>query len=142
MSLIYGSGPTNKIVEAANKRLVLAWLEDFWVDRDYDNWPRYMAPDFRNHDTREPALGAQALADWLKARPDFGSDYTIGKGIAHPQLFLLAQGDLVFVGGAPNITDHYDPSAQQWQYGGNIIRVKDGKIAEWWRVGDEKSVPQ
>jgi len=142
MSLIYSSGATDKVAEAANKKLVLAWLRDFWVDQDYDGWARYMRADFRDHDTREPAEGAQALADRLKARPDFVSDYAIRKGVAHPQLFLLAQGDLVFVGGAPNITDHYDPVAQQWQYGGNIIRVQDGKIAEWWRVGDEKSTPQ
>jgi len=142
MSLIYSSGPTNKIAEAANKQLVLAWLKDFWVDQNYDGWAHYMAPDFRNHDTREPAQGAQALADWLKSHPDFVSDYAISKGVAHPQIFLLAQGDLVFVGGAPNITDHYDPAAQQWQYGGNIIRIANGKIAEWWRVGDEKSTPQ
>ena len=128
------SGTEDIAKQVANKQLVLDWLHDFWAAGDFNSWPKYMAPNFRNHDPREPAVGAQALVDWLRGkmklhpmklpRPD------------NPHMFLMADGDLVFVGGDPSTNKTgYDASMNFSNIAGNIIRVQDGKIAEWWYVG-------
>lgn len=137
--LAYAVQPTSNEVEAANKKLVAAWLKDFWVDRNYSTWSKYMNAAFRNHDVRLPAQGAQALATWLQANPNFESDYADVKGVAKPQLFMLAEGDLVFVLGSPEAKDKFDPQAQIGVMSGNIIRVQDGKVAEWWHIGSRQA---
>ncbi|MGC3980177.1 MAG: nuclear transport factor 2 family protein [Steroidobacteraceae bacterium] len=127
------SGKPDTAKEEANKRLVLAWHDDFWNKGNFQNWPKYMAADFRNHDPAEPKVGAQALVDWLEARLKAN-----GKGKPAPKpmqtkLFLIADGDLVFIsGGKANTDPNVDPART---FGGNIIRVENGKIVEWWYTG-------
>ena len=133
--IAYGVGKLSDQSEARNKQLALEWLQDFWVKQNYDNWTRYMSATFRNHDVRQPAQGAQALVDWLKANPEFKSDYATSKGSAHPQLFVLAEGDLVFVLGSPEVTQQFDPAAQIGAMSGNVMRIENGKVAEWWHIG-------
>jgi len=135
-TVIYDSGHTGTAQEAANKRLVLAWLQDFWSNQNQDNWAQYMAPDFRNHDPSEPAVGAQALVNWLRARAAEHPDRIPPKGRSNPHLFIIADGDLVLIAGSQEIkSGQYDPRQQLGRINGNIIRVKDGKIAEWWFIG-------
>ncbi len=133
------SGSASVDKQAANKQLVLDWLHDFWQGGDFAAWPKYMKADFRNHDPREPKVGAQALVDWLRDRMK-------GKKMKFPQpdhahMFLIADGDLVFVGGDPK-TDKggYSVDDQFSNIAGNIIRIEDGKIAEWWYVGSAATV--
>ena len=135
--ILYDSGTSSVEQQAANKKLVLDWEEDFWINRNFSNWPKYMKADFRNHDPREPAVGAQALVDWLTARMAANPGKAPKKGSGHPHLFLLADGDLVFIGGSPETSQHFDPKAQIGKMSGNILRIENGKIAEWWFVGAE-----
>ena len=134
-TIIYDSGKSSLAQQAANKKLVLDWLGDFWVNHDFANWPRYMKADFRNHDPHEPAVGAQALVDWLNAMTKAHPGKAPPKGQGHPHLFLMADGDLVFIGGSPEVNQHFDPKAAVGKMSGNIIRIENGKIAEWWFVG-------
>lgn len=128
------SGKKSLAREEANRRLVLEWFDDFWNKGNFDNWPKFLAADFRNHDPAEPKVGAQALVDWLNQRVKQS-----GHGKPPPRsmpghLFVIADGDLVFVAhmGEPNIDPHVDPAAT---FAGNILRVKNGKIVEWWYTG-------
>jgi predicted SnoaL-like aldol condensation-catalyzing enzyme len=138
--LIYAPRPTDEKTEAANKQLVLAWIRDFWVDRHYAAWQRYLGAGFRNHDARFPAQGAAELVTWLGANPDFRSEYAVSRGVGRPLLFLLAEGDLVFALDSPEVNDHFDPGAQIASMTGNIFRVADGRIVESWRAGSTRTV--
>ena len=136
-TILYDSGTSTVEQQVANKELVLDWLQDFWSNRDFSGWPKYMKADFRNHDPREPAVGAQALVDWLTTKMSANPKGAPPKGSGHPHLFLLADGDLVFIGGSPETNNHFDPKAQIGKMSGNILRIENGKIAEWWFVGAE-----
>lgn len=127
------SGKPDTAKEEANKRLVLAWHDDFWNKGNFHNWPKYMAADFRNHDPAEPPVGAQALVDWLEARLKQSGRGKPAPRAIQTKLFVIAEGDLVFIsGGRPNTDPAVDPART---FGGNIIRVQDGKIVEWWYTG-------
>jgi predicted SnoaL-like aldol condensation-catalyzing enzyme len=127
------SGAPDTAKEEANKRLVLAWHDDFWNKGNFQNWPKYMAADFRNHDPAEPPVGAQALVDWLEARLKQNGRGKPAPRAIQTKLFLIAEGDLVFIsGGRPNTDPAVDPART---FGGNVIRVQDGKIVEWWYTG-------
>jgi predicted SnoaL-like aldol condensation-catalyzing enzyme len=127
------SGKKDAAKEEANRRLVLAWHDDFWNKGNFDSWPKYMAADFRNHDPAEPTVGAQALVEWLEARlKESGRSKPAPKPI-QTKLFVIADGDLVFIsGGRPNTDPKVDPART---FGGNVIRVQDNKIVEWWYTG-------
>jgi len=130
------SGTPDIAKQEANKQLVLDWLHDFWQGGDFNAWPKYMTADFRNHDPREPAVGAQALVDWLRARMAASKRPMKLPQPDHPHMFLMADGDLVFVGGDPSTSKNgYDYSMNFSNIAGNIIRIQNGKIAEWWYVG-------
>jgi predicted SnoaL-like aldol condensation-catalyzing enzyme len=130
------SGKPDTAREEANKKLVMDWLHGFWAQQQFDQWPKWMAPDFRNHDPREPAVGAQALADWLRGQIAKHPERAPKKGQAEPaHLFFMADGDLVAVLGSPSADQSYDPSQPIKGIAGNVIRVKDGKIVEWWYIG-------
>ena len=129
--IIYDSGKSSAATQAANKKLVQAWLDDFWLNQNYDAWPKYLTADFRDHDPSQPAVGAKALVDYLRASPTEGAK----KGQAAAHLFILAEGDLVFVGGAAESATSFDPDVQPKAVTGNIIQVKNGKIVAWWAIG-------
>lgn len=132
-TIVHQAGQPDSAKEYANKQVVQAWLNEFWGEARFDSWPKYMKADFRNHDPREPAVGAQALADWLVARRAEGAK----AGRAPPprgpgrHMFLLADGDYVFVTGYN--TRAKDPEGDM--PGANVIRMENGKIAEWWFIG-------
>jgi len=43
----------------------------------------------------------------------------------------------VFIGGSPETNQRFNPKAQIGKMSGNILRIENGKIAEWWFVGAE-----
>ena len=131
--ILIPSGKPDTRKEEANKRLVLAWQDDFWNKGNFQNWPKYMAANFRNHDPAEPPVGAQALVDWLEARLKEEGRSKPAPRPTITKLFLIADGDLVFApGGMPNTNPAIDPGRT---FGGNVIRVENGKIVEWWYTG-------
>lgn len=136
--IIIKSGTPDVNKQEANKQLVLAWLHDFWQGGNFDAWPKYMRADFVNHDPREPLNGAQALVDWLRERMSHNSRPMKFPQPDHDHLFLIADGDLVMIGGVPGI-DASNYNADAWITGisGNILRIQDGKIAEWWYYGGQ-----
>jgi predicted SnoaL-like aldol condensation-catalyzing enzyme len=154
--IIIPSGRKNTAKEEANKKLVLEWWREFWDRGRIDEWSRWMAPDFINHDPRQPPVGAQALVDWLKAqnvaRGGGRGSASEGRAAATPQprkiqaqLFALADGDLVFIAHAPTGFDPQNPSAFTGDpartFGGNMVRVRNGKIVEWWSTGGVSEAP-
>lgn len=138
--VIIPSGKKDAKKEEANRKLVLEWFDDFWNKGNFDNWPKYMSADFRNHDPAEPAVGAQALVDWLNARSKESGRGKPAPKDPYAKLFVMADGDLVFVSHMPNI--NMDPNVDPAKtFAGNILRVKNGKIVEWWFTGMTTPVP-
>jgi predicted SnoaL-like aldol condensation-catalyzing enzyme len=136
--IIIKSGVADVKKQEANKQLVLDWLHDFWQGGNFDAWPKYMRADFVNHDPREPLNGAQALVDWLRERMAHNSRPMKFPQPDHDHLFLIADGDLVMVGGIPGVdASSYNPDAWMTGISGNILRIQDGKIAEWWYYGGQ-----
>ncbi|MGC3980867.1 MAG: nuclear transport factor 2 family protein [Steroidobacteraceae bacterium] len=132
--VVIPSGKKDSKKEEANRKLVLEWFDDFWNKGNFDNWPKYMSADFRNHDPAEPAVGAQALVDWLNARSKESGRGKPAPKDPYAKLFVMADGDLVFVSHMPNI--NMDPNVDPAKtFAGNILRVKNGKIVEWWFTG-------
>ena len=130
------AGRPDIVQEEANKRLVMDWYREFWGNQEFDQWRKWMAPDFVNHDPREPRVGAQALVSWLREQMARHPGLAPKKGQAQrARLFFMADGDLVAVLGSPQTDRRYDPEGSITGIAGNIIRVKDGRIAEWWYVG-------
>jgi predicted SnoaL-like aldol condensation-catalyzing enzyme len=146
--IIIPSGKKDSAKEEANKKLVLEWWREFWDKGDTADWAKWMAPDFRNHDPREPPVGAQALVDFLKhdRRPaPLAGEGNGTHGQVQPQLFAIADGDLVFIAHAPRGFDPNNPGAYAGDpartFGGNVVRVKNGKIVEWWFTGGGGAPP-
>jgi predicted SnoaL-like aldol condensation-catalyzing enzyme len=136
--IIIKSGTADISKQQANKQLVLAWLHDFWQGGNFDAWPKYMRADFVNHDPREPLNGAQALVDWLRERMSHNARPMKFPQPDHDHLFLIADGDLVMIGGIPGVdASNYNPDAWMTGISGNILRIQDGKIAEWWYYGGQ-----
>ncbi len=125
------SGQKNSATEEANRALVL----DFWANffsGHTDQWRQWLSPDFVNHDPFEPN-GGQAFADFVGANDRARGPAPGGKAPpkrSADRLFVLADGDLVEViypgDNAQDITENVH---------GNIVRVKDGKITDWWLIG-------
>jgi predicted SnoaL-like aldol condensation-catalyzing enzyme len=134
VTVIIPSGKKDSKKEEANRKLVLEWFDDFWNHGNFSNWPKYMAADFRNHDPAEPAVGAQALADWLAERSKASGRGKPAPKDPYAKLFVMADGDLVFISHSPTINRdaNVDPART---FGGNILRVENGKIVEWWFSG-------
>jgi len=131
--ILIPSGVKNPATEEANRALVL----DFWANffsGHTDEWAKWLSPDFVNHDPFEPS-GGKAFADFVAAnarqRPAPPTAVQRAPPPRSPdRLFVMADGDLVLVvypGDNPlDITENVH---------GNIVRVKNGKITDWWLIG-------
>jgi len=128
-NILIPSGVKNPATEEANRALVL----DFWANffnGHTDEWAKWLSPDFVNHDPFEPN-GGKAFADFVAAnarrRP---ASQKAPPSRSTDRLFVMADGDLVLVvypGDNPlDITENVH---------GNIVRVKNGKITDWWLIG-------
>ncbi|MGC3981230.1 MAG: hypothetical protein QM808_08235 [Steroidobacteraceae bacterium] len=126
-AILIPSGAKDSKTEEANRTLVLAFWKEFFNEMKPESWPKYLSKDFVNHDPYEPS-GGQEFADYIKAN---NTRLNRKAGPEKDRLFVLADGDLVMViypgNNKEDLTDNVH---------GNIVRVKDGKITDWWIVGD------
>jgi predicted SnoaL-like aldol condensation-catalyzing enzyme len=135
--VVFDSGTSSATTQAANKKLVQAWLDDFGTRQNYASWPKYMTADFRDHDRSHPAQGAQALVDYLESRPDLAAR----KDQASAHMFMLAEGDLVFLCNLDTQASSFDPEEHAGLASGNVFQIKNGKIAASWPIGQDLDAP-
>lgn len=125
-TILIPSGTKNSKIEEANRQLVLDFWREFFNEMKTESWPKYLSADFVNHDPYEPS-GGQAFADYIKGN---NAKFNRKAGLEKERLFVLADGDLVMIvypgQNKEDLTDNIH---------GNIVRVKDGKITDWWLVG-------
>ncbi|MFT3906918.1 MAG: hypothetical protein QM718_11480 [Steroidobacteraceae bacterium] len=114
---------TTRAQRDANKKLVATFFDEFFNKKNYAVADRYLSADLKNHIANAPS-GKDFAGFAQKNQKKVTADRT------DAVLFLLAEGELVDIGWpAPQ---NGDPGA--W-YGQNLLRVKDGKIVEWWYSG-------
>jgi predicted SnoaL-like aldol condensation-catalyzing enzyme len=119
---------TTRAQREANKKLVSEFWEKFFTKKK-DVGGKYLAADLRNHSDGQPS-GA-AFAAYARQNTD-----QVTAPDTHRTLFLMGEGDLVLIGFPVTLLD--DPGA--W-YAQNMVRVKDGKIVEWWYSGFPTGTP-
>jgi predicted SnoaL-like aldol condensation-catalyzing enzyme len=131
MQSVIPLGPaTSRSQREANKALVWAFFDQFFNKKEYAAAERYLAADLKSHLASQP--GGMSLAQYARQNP---GKVTADK--TDTMLFLLAQGELVDVGWpAPH---NGDPGA--W-YAQNLLRVRGGKIVEWWYSGYPYGAPR
>jgi predicted SnoaL-like aldol condensation-catalyzing enzyme len=142
--ILIPSGQKDAKKEETNRALVL----DFWANffgGHADEWRKWLSPDFVNHDPFEPS-GGEAFSKFMLAqaaarRPPavVGATPTVPTDAAPTapvakrspdRLFLLADGDLVMIVYPGSKKEDLTENVH-----GNIVRVIDGKITDWWLIG-------
>lgn len=134
-AILIPSGEKNSSKEEANRALVL----DFWAKffrGGTDDWAKWLSPDFVNHDPYEPS-GGKTFADFVKANAMRAAAAPPSSTTPRPaptepdRLFFMADGDLVLI-----VYPGNNPEDLTENVHGNIVRVKDGKITDWWLIGE------
>jgi predicted SnoaL-like aldol condensation-catalyzing enzyme len=127
--ILIPSGKKDAAKEEANRALVL----DFWANffgSQTDQWRKWLSPDFVNHDPYEPS-GGEAFAKFVQQNA--ANNPRPANAAPRPtpdRLFLMADGDLVFIVYPGNNKEDLTENVH-----GNIVRVINGKITDWWLVG-------
>jgi predicted SnoaL-like aldol condensation-catalyzing enzyme len=115
---------TTREQREANKKVVASFVDEFFNKKNYAIADRLLASDLKNHAEGQPS-GAAAFAAYAKANPA----KVVGIK-TDAVLFTIAEGELVNIGYPVMHND--DPGA--W-FAQNLMRVKDGRIVEWWFSG-------
>ena len=123
-SIIPLGAATTREQREANKKLVATFVDTFFNRRNYAEGEKLLATDLKNHIEGQPS-GAAAFAAFAKANPA----KVVGEK-TDAVLFAIAEGELVNIGWP--VTHNGDPGA--W-FAQNLVRVKDGRIVEWWFSG-------
>ncbi|MGC3983060.1 MAG: hypothetical protein QM808_17540 [Steroidobacteraceae bacterium] len=122
MEILIPNGTATAKARAANKKLVLEFLDGFFNKKNMSAG-KVLSSDIKVHMTDVPS-GA-AFANFAKANQDKVTAPKIDS-----ILFALAEGEMVVVGYP--VTVKNDP---QGDYAQNLLRVQNGKIVEWWYSG-------
>ena len=122
-SIIPLGATTTRAERDANKKLVADFFDAFFNRKDASAASKYLSADLKNHIAGQPS-GKDFVAFAQNNQAKVTADRT------DAVLFNLAEGELVDIGWpAPQ---NGDPGA--W-YAQNLLRVKGGKIVEWWYSG-------
>lgn len=123
MPMVINNGKATRAERDANKKLVTEFFDEFFNKKNYAVAAKYLSDDLKNHSADQPS-GKDFVAYAQKNQDKVTAPKT------DAVLFLLADGELVDIGWPS--ARFGDPGA--W-YGQNLIRVKGGKIVEWWFSG-------
>jgi predicted SnoaL-like aldol condensation-catalyzing enzyme len=113
----------------ANKRLVLNLFREVLEAHHTELIPKYLAPDFIQHNPTA-GNGADALAAFFKQR--FPDPLPIEPKVKRKIVSITAEGDMVVVIYPQEFPDPKDPSKKYTTAGFDSYRIKDGKIVEHW----------
>lgn len=116
------SNQTTTAQRDANKKLVSDFWDAFFVRKDVAA-AQYLSPNLRNHSDGQPS--GSAFVDFARQNSSVVTAFKMDK-----PLFVMGDGDLVAIGFPVELLS--DPGA--W-YAMNLVRVKEGKIVEWWYSG-------
>jgi predicted SnoaL-like aldol condensation-catalyzing enzyme len=129
MPMVIPNGMATRVERDANKKLVAEFFNEFFNNQNYAAASKYLSADLKSHIKDSPQ--GSAFVDYAKSNKN-----KVTAPNTDQVLFLLADGELVDIGWPRVIND--DPGA--W-YGQNLLRVKNGKIVEWWFSGYPNGEP-
>jgi len=115
--------------QAANKKL----LFDFWTEvfqtRDMSKAPEYMHEDYMQHNPAVPT-GRAPFVNFFGTLPKQEKKNTIDNLVT-----IVAEGDLVVLAFKVECKDPRNPGSTYTTTWFDMLRVKDGKVAEHWDYG-------
>jgi predicted SnoaL-like aldol condensation-catalyzing enzyme len=114
---------------AANKRLIFDWWREVLAAAHVEVADKYMHADYIQHNPNI-ATGRQGFVEFFGARPRLEIASTIANLVT-----IVAEGDLVVFSFRRDLPDPRDSTKQYTSTWFDMMRVKDGKIAEHWDYG-------
>ncbi len=114
---------------AANKRLVFDWWREVLAAAHVEIADKYMHVDYIQHNPNI-ATGREGFVQFFSARPRQEISATIANLVT-----IVAEGDLVVFSFRRELLDPRDSTKQYTSTWFDMMRVKDGKIAEHWDYG-------
>jgi predicted SnoaL-like aldol condensation-catalyzing enzyme len=121
---------TTRAQRDANEQVVATFVDQFFNKKNDAIADSLLAKDIKNHAEGQPS-GADFVA-YARANPA----KVVGEK-TDAVLFMIAEGELVNIGYP--VTHNGDPGA--W-FAQNLVRVKDGRIVEWWFSGYPYGAPR
>ena len=109
----------SQLIEEKNKALVLEAFETLFNKRDYAAAERYWSPNYIQHSAHIPP-GREGLFNLVKQAP---------AALKYENGSILAEGNLLILHG--RFSDVGQPA--NWIVA-DIVRIKDGVLAEHWDV--------
>jgi predicted SnoaL-like aldol condensation-catalyzing enzyme len=113
----------------ANKMLVLNLVREVLEARHMDLADKYLAADFIQHNPNA-ANGLPALKEYFSRLGT--TPRAIKPAIERPVVALIAEGDLVIIVSARELTDPKDASRKYTTTAFDMYRIQNGKVAEHW----------
>ena len=113
---------------AANKRLVYDFWREVFEAGHMDLAEKYMAEGYIQHNPNVPTGRAAFIAYFSKNVPP----QPIEARVKAPLVAILAEGDLVVLVFARELTDPKDPGQKYTTTWFDMFRLEGGKIAEHW----------
>jgi predicted SnoaL-like aldol condensation-catalyzing enzyme len=114
---------------AANKKLVFDWWREVLAAGHVANADKYMHADYIQHNPAV-ATGAAAFKAFFGSRPPRDIKPTIDNLVA-----IVAEGDLVVFSFKRELPDPKDSTKTYTTTWFDMMRIKDGKVAEHWDYG-------
>lgn len=112
---------------AANKKLVFDFWREVLEARHVELAEKYMTETYIQHNPNIPTGRAAFQTAFSRMQPQ-----EIKPTIARPLISVTAEGDLVTLAFANELTDPADPSKKYTTTWFDMFRIENGKIAEHW----------
>jgi len=113
---------------AANKRLVYDFWREVFEAGHMELAEKYMAESYIQHNPNVPTGRAAFIEFFTK----FKKPRPIESKVSAPLVGITAEGDIVILSFARELTDPKDPSKKYTTTWFDMFRVEDGRIAEHW----------
>lgn len=114
---------------AANKKLVFDWWREVLAAAHVEAADKYMHVDYIQHNPNI-ATGREGFVRFFSTRPWQEISPTIANLVT-----IVAEDDLVVFAFRRELPDPQDPTKRYTSTWFDMMRVKDGKIAEHWDYG-------
>jgi predicted SnoaL-like aldol condensation-catalyzing enzyme len=117
---------------AANKKLVYDWWREVLAAGHVENADKYMHADYIQHNPAV-ATGAAAFKGFFGSRPPREIKPTIDNLVS-----IAAEGDLVIFAFRRDMPEPQDATKCYTTTWFDMMRIKDGKVAEHWDYGTKR----
>lgn len=118
---------------ARNKKLVYDMWREFIEGGHLELANKYFAENYMQHNPNA-ATGRKALVDFFSK---FSKPQPIADSIKSSVVAIIAEGDLVMISFAREISDPVDKSKKYTTTWFDLFRIENGKIAEHWDCAEK-----